>query len=253
MARQVWPGIVLCSLLLFSPLAQLAWGDEAVPPFAPATPQKALSKDPPGMKRLLPDSNLWIDAKNKRIVFDGVVCLRQGPLEMLVCAKGTKEHESVIAADTKASAIHAGLLAVGAKAGTPVQFQPEYRPATGSEIDVTLIWEDDKKTVHRERAQEWVRNVKTQKAMEFPWVFAGSIILRDQESGTQQYLADQGDIICVSNFASAMLDLPVPSSQSNAELMFNAFTEHIPPVGTPVRVVLSARPEKRAAEAKPTK
>jgi hypothetical protein len=142
---------------------------------------------------------------------------------------------------------------MGAKAGTPVQFPSksettgevqEYRPATGSQIDITLIWEDEKKTVRRARAQDWILNVQTHKAMDFPWVFAGSIILRDEESKAQQYLADQGDFICVSNFPSAMLDLPVESSASNSELLFEAFTDRIPPLGTIVRVVLSPKPDK---------
>ncbi len=52
------------------------------------------------------------------------------------------------------------------------------------------------------------------------------------------YAANSGDVICVSNFAEAMLDLPINSSKNNAELEFEAFTERIPPVGTPVTVIL---------------
>jgi hypothetical protein len=42
-----------------------------------------------------------------------------------------------------------------------------------------------------------------------------------------------------------MLDLPVKSSQDNQELLYEAFTEHIPPLGTRVRLVLTP---KRTAE-----
>jgi len=42
----------------------------------------------------------------------------------------------------------------------------------------------------------------------------------------------------VSNFSTALLDIPVESSQSDAELLFEAFTERIPPRGTPVRLTL---------------
>ncbi len=83
------------------------------------------------MKRLMADYDVWIDPGNKRVVLVGGVCLREGQLEMLACGKGTKEHESILAVDTNAFEVHAGLLAVGAQAGTPVQFQPAYKPATG--------------------------------------------------------------------------------------------------------------------------
>ena len=47
-------------------------------------------------------------------------------------------------------------------------------------------------------------------------------------------------------FASATLDLPVKSSQDNQDLLFEALTENIPPVETPVRLVL--RVKRRATE-----
>lgn len=230
-------------------LVTLAWESPAAAQQAedPADSKPAarpLSKDPPGMKRLMPEYDVWIDPKNKRVVMDGTVCLREGQLEMFACPKGTKEHESIVAVDTKAYAVHAGLLAVGAEAGTPVEFQPTYKPATGTEIDVTIVWRDAEGKVHRERAQDWVKNVKSGKAMTYPWVFAGSGFWTDEVTGIKHYLAETGDFICVSNFPSAMLDLPVASSQSNEELLYEAYTDHIPPLGTRVRLVLTPKAKK---------
>ncbi len=42
-------------------------------------------------------------------------------------------------------------------------------------------------------------------------------------------MAESGDLICVSNFTTAMLDIPIESSQSNEGLMFEASTGKIPP------------------------
>jgi hypothetical protein len=41
-----------------------------------------------------------------------------------------------------------------------------------------------------------------------------------------------------------MLDLPIESSQANEELMFSAFTDRIPPLGTRVRLVLTPKATK---------
>ena len=229
--------------LAIAALAAAARGDEPATsePTQPAEARRALAKDPPGMKRLMSGYDVWIDPKNHRVVLDGTVCLREGQLEMFACPKGTKEHESIVAVDSKAYVVHAGLLAVGAQPGTPAQFQPTYKPATGSEIDITVIWTDRNGEVHRDRAQDWVRNVKTRKAMEYPWVFAGSGFWQDEVTGEKHYLAESGDFICISNFPTAMLDLPVASSQANDELVYQAFTEHIPPLGTRVRLVLAPK------------
>lgn len=189
----------------------------------------------------MPDYDVWIDPAHKRVVMDGTVVLTRGLLELFACVKGTKEHEAILSIDTKAYAVHAGLLAVGAKAGTPVQFQPTYKPATGSQIDVTLVWTDKDGKVRRDSAQNWIRDLKTKQAMKIPWVFAGSGFWKDGTTGQQLYMAEGGDLICVSNFSSAMLDLPVESSQANNQLQFEAFTEHIPPLGTRVRVVLTPK------------
>jgi hypothetical protein len=70
------------------------------------------------------------------------------------------------------------------------------------------------------------------------WVFAGSQFLTDETTGEKFYQAEGGDLICVANFASATLDLSTNSSATNEDLMFEAFTEHIPPVGTEVTIEL---------------
>jgi hypothetical protein len=164
---------------------------------------------------------------------------------MFACLKGTKEHESVVAVDCKAQFIHAGLLAIGAKPGTPVQWDP-YRPATGTVIDVLVLWKDTEGAKCQARAQQWVKDVKAGKHMAHSWVFAGSSFWTDPDTKQRLYAADGGDFICVSNFSSAMLDLPVQSSQANAELLFAANTDVIPPLKTKVRLVLKPKLEQKA-------
>jgi hypothetical protein len=46
------------------------------------------------------------------------------------------------------------------------------------------------------------------------------------------------------------LDLPVKSSQANSQLLFSAYTERIPPLGTKVRLVLKPQLEEKKGDAK---
>ena len=207
----------------------------AKPPGPPAFP------DPVGAQRLSPKYPIWVDMKEKAVIVDGEVCLREGMLEMFACTRNTKEHEAIVSANTKAYLVHAALLSLGAEAGHPAQFQPSYKPPEGTEIEVLVRWKDDKGKMQTVHAQDWIKDMRTKKAMTYPFVFGGSSFWTDPESGKKTYQAEGGDFVCVSNFGSAMLDIPVKSSQSNEELEFEAFTEKIPPLGAPVRLVFKPK------------
>ena len=196
---------------------------------------------------------LWIDLKKKEVIVGGRIALTRGQLEMFACPRGTKEHESVVAVDAPPKLIHAALLAVGARPGHPVRFEPKYEAAEGSVIDVGVVWKDDKGKVHRVRGQDLVRDVKTGKAMAHEWVFGGSGFWTDEETGKRYYYADGGEFICVSNFGTAMLDLPIRSSAVNDQLLFRAFSERIPPRGTRVWLVLRPKNGPKSSDKKDAK
>lgn len=240
----------------------------AEPPLPPP-----LVDDPKSLQRLHPDYPVWIDPQRRNVLVVGRICQRRAPLELFACLRGSKEHESVVVVDSKAYVVHAGLLAIGAEPGSPVRFVPEFQPASGSEIEVTVVWEDESGRRRQARAQDWVRDVAGMysmfegvvanpfdeelnlddqsaawKGMEYPWVFAGSQFLKDDRTGQQYYQADgEGDLICVSNFPSAVLDVPIRSSDSNAALLFEAYTERIPALGTPVTLILTPRTKGKDA------
>jgi hypothetical protein len=228
--------------------------EKAVPADQPVVDKPAPDRKDTNLKRLSPNWDVWLDVKNKRVVMEATVCLTEGQLEMFACTKRTKEHESVLTVLTSAQAVHAALIAVGAKPGKPVAFDPMYVPASGQEIEVELTWTDDKGKEHKARAQDWIKDAKTEKPMTHPFVFAGSGFYVDENTGKRHYLADSGDFICVSNFSSAMLDLPVKSTdQNDSGLLFDAMTDKIPAKGTRVTMTLIPVPVKEAKPAEPMK
>ncbi len=265
---------------------------------------------------LNPQKTVLLDQANKRLLLKTRVVLREGVLEMFLCKAQTKEHESVLAVDSEAYIIHAGLLALGVEAGTPVRYRPEFQPPSGRQIDVYVNWTDAEGQPQRAKAQTWVRSVtrryfeeplaelpaevtidntedlrydkqnrlllwfgtmsKEQQAqllalskdsafqdavrklyrrsqprqLDADWVFAGSGFYKQQD-GTEWYQAEAGNIICVANFSDAMMDLSIESSASNGELLFEPFTERIPPLETPVTVELIPAKREREASQQP--
>ena len=270
--------------------------------------EKPPAKTAEGLTPLNKQGTVLLDAKGKRVLLKTKVVLREGFLEMFCCLDQTKEHESVLALDGKAYVVHTGLLALGAKTGTPVEFRPKYKPPTGQRIDVFVQWKDEKGALQRVPGQSWVRHalhrfyVETfeklppglsipkededltlkyiekfhelswygpmsvrqrdkllglsadpayrkaigsffdqtrPREMKAHWVFVGSGFARNTQTGEEFYEAEAGDVICVANFPSATLDVSVQSSPNQEEgILFEPFTERIPPVGTVVTVEL---------------
>jgi hypothetical protein len=201
-----------------------------------------------GIKKIPVGNNVVveIEGKQKRVVVSAYVCLRQGMLEQLLTRKRTKEHEAILAVDADARNIHTALLYAGAQPGSPVKFRPKFTAPTGGEVKITLQYQEKGKTV-RVPAQQWVRNVKTKKDLDTDWVFAGSVLIPDPIDKKKQpyYGANDGDLICISNFDTAMLDVPFNSPKDNDDLAFEAHTDRIPPLETPVLVILEPVPAKK--------
>ena len=248
---------------------------------------------------------VMLDLKGRRVLVKTKVVLRDGVLEMLLCRKQTKEHESILAVDSKAYVIHTGLLALGSKTGKPVQFRPEFKPAHGQEIDIYFQWMDAAGKSQRARAQTWIRKntrrffvkelAELPKGFKIPddselkfdgkhkellwygtmpieerdrllkltddpnlrklinefyamsqpqemtarFVFTGGQFYVDEETGQRAYLPESGEVVCVANFPSAMIDIAEKSSAKEDQgLLYETYTERIPPKDTKVLVEL---------------
>ncbi len=253
---------------------------------------------------LNPEQTVLLDKPGHRLLMKTTVCLREGLLEMLVCPKQTKEHESVLSFHGKAQVVHAGLLALGLKPGHPARFGEKFELPEGPELQLFVNWTDEQGKAHRRSAQEWVRHVTHRyfdakleavptgvpidqgeqtlrydpnsndllwygpmtakhrdvllghsndeayrtavkklysdsqpKELKASWIFAGSGF-STLESGESWYQAEAGSLICVANFGDATIDISVQSSASGNDLLFEPYTERIPPVGTPVTLEL---------------
>jgi hypothetical protein len=208
----------------------------------------AASAETPKTQRVKVGPNVFleIEGKTRRVIIDAYVVLRQGMLEQLMCRKRTKEHEAILAADIDARDVHRALLVAGAKPGSVMRYTPDFQPPKGSVVRVTLQYMGKDGRTVTARAQDWVRDVKTHQALPYDWVFAGSFIRENplDKNGPPLYGANSGDVICVSNFEDAMLDLPVASTSDNSELEYEAWTDRIPLPLTKVSVILEPVADK---------
>lgn len=224
--------MIILSLALLGPVPQAP--DEPKPgpdTFKPDPAWKAQGK------------SLWFDPKERRLILRAKVAIRDGFLEHLLCRTGTKEHESILATEAEPRMIHAGLLLTGAEPGHPVRFRPTFEPPTGTPIAITLEWNDPDGTRKTASARDWIKDQKTGKPLAVDFVFAGSVLVSDEDTGKTIYGADSGDLFTVANFTNALLDLPFASSADDTNRGFIADPTRIPPRGT--NVTLYLQPAKR--------
>ena len=73
--------------------------------------------------------------------------------------------------------------------------------------------------------------------MDARFIFSGSFFFEDEDK-KKHYTAEGGWVVCVANLPEALIDVDVPSSDSDGNQAFEAWTERIPAVGTEVTVEL---------------
>ena len=61
---------------------------------------------------------------------------------------------------------------------------------------------------------------------------------RTSKDGTQYYMAEAGNVVCVANFGDAMIDIAQLSSADNGGLMYEPYTERLPSRRTAITVEL---------------
>ncbi len=216
-----------------------------------ATTGPASRRDATGgrQRRILKFKHMQVDLDRREIILDAKVCLRQGSLELLICKVGSKEHESILHTDAAAAHLHAALLALGLAPGKPAEWvvggQPRLLPPRGAGLKLTLRWKDKKGEIHEVDPSKWLAPADADAKATLPktWIFVGSDMLSDG-----RYWADaDGDVVSLANFASAVIDVPFESSSNNAILSFKPNTAAIPPLKTPVEVIITSLPGARNA------
>ncbi len=180
--------------------------------------------------------------KERRLEVSGWVNMQKGLVEVFACTPDGKTHESVLVLDCVPSGLHAGLLALGLEAGTPVEGGTEavYKPPAGPKVLVQVRWKDGEGKERAARAEEWIWNKKEEKPMApAAWLFTGSF--QQAVSGNQQettYAANYiKSLVTTYHDASTILENPLPEGRDDT--IFYANEKAVPPPGTPVTAVFS--------------
>lgn len=200
---------------------------------------------------------ITINSKERFVDVQSVVCLAEGYLEVIACAKDSREHESIVMVEAKPSHIHASLLLIGARPGNPAMRKPTNEegtqwvdiPPRGQEVTVSLLIPDEKGVMKESPVSDFLAPTKDESGLpevagavkKFPdtFLFAGSHT--HQEGETKTYLGDvNGNVISISTFGDEVLCLSGHHAQDNEALSWQIKPDSLPEIGT--KVTLRLRP-----------
>jgi hypothetical protein len=171
-----------------------------------------------------------------------VACTR-GDLEQVCCARGTREHESLLVTDAPASSVHAGLLALGLRSGSPGSWRtaPDGRleqvPPSGSPIQLLVRWRESGEA-RETPVGDWLDDRRPGPS-DARFVFAGSRFVTTPQG--ERFAADlSGSIVGLVTFGDEVIACAevVPDRLEVAPPRWRARTGAMPAEGTPVVLVL---------------
>jgi len=182
---------------------------------------------------------LRIDFARRLIEVEAVVVLRQGPLELLACGVGTREHESIVAVRPRPLHIFQALGLIGLEPGAPARYDEAAGrpvPPTGMplRVDIRHEWQGQSVLVSPE---QWLLDANTGRPpADVRWVFAGSRVLANGQFGADL----DGTVVCVVDFDTALIAVDALHSADNELLWLAANPDRVPPLGTPCTLVIRA-------------
>ncbi len=196
-----------------------------------------------------------VDPEKRTVTIDAKIAPRklpnldkEYPIEVIACwphPKGKKAHETVVTIEALPSAVAKGLEELGLKPGTPVM--GGNKEPQGPELKVYLLV-DDAGDVRRLTMDKVLRDMNNGKPFpkDIKWRFTGSVLTKPDPNKGEVYGADDSGTLIVI--------FPVSNStvlQTNLTMEYERFmkletnTKALPPVGTPVKLVLEVPAGKK--------
>lgn len=205
--------------------------------------------------------HITIDSADRRVDVEAVVCLTEGFLELVVCGKDSKEHESLVMVEARPSHIHAALLLIGAQAGNPAMRKAldeegtrwAHLPPRGQPVKVSLVIPKEGGEVVERPISDFIAPSEDESGLQdasateakFPdtFLFVGSQLHGEGEG--KQYLGDlSGHVASIATFGDEVLSLSEIHAQDNGSLAWQIKPDSLPELGT--KVILRLRPQAAA-------
>lgn len=201
-----------------------------------------------GIKNFAP--GVRIDWERKAVEVDAKVVLTEGPLELVLCTVGSKEHESILATSARPRDIFQAMGLVGLEPGKPVRWDESGKnmvPAEGQKLGITVHYQAEGRD-ESVAVEKWLMTAE-EKPIEtrLSWVFSGSRVMEEGRFGADV----EGTVVCVVDFDTALISVGGLHSADDEQLWLRANPRTIPARGTKCKLVITAAAEDSAPTRQP--
>jgi hypothetical protein len=188
------------------------------------------------------------------VVIPGTVLVTRGIVELLGCAAGGKEHESVMRLDCDLQALDLALTSAGFKRGNLPQKTDLKEEGQGSRLVVLIQWNERDGTLKTYRSEDLiVSRIRNSPMPRVGWTYVAKWAEVEDPSAPKG--AKKPRVLIAANSRSgvttfrdsgALLDNPLEEAVDDTLFMSNYMV--LPRPGTPVRVILRAPSESERKE-----
>lgn len=202
----------------------------------------------------LPAAGIEVDKDKKTVTIDAKIAPRKlpnleqvYPIEVIACfahdapKKGEKAHETVVTIDVTPSEVHKALESLGLKAGKPADVQNDM-PSEGPELIVSIEFSKDGGAKRKLPVGQLLLDNKTGKPLgkSVRFRFTGSEMVQlDPNKPDKSYGADQsGTLIAVFPVTAKTVLQSKLTMKDEKFVKLDTDQKTLPPVGTPVKLIL---------------
>ncbi len=201
---------------------------------------------PDGPSLDVPNTPIKIYRRSSTFIIPGSVINRTAVLELFLCSKGGKTHESVLVTEVTPKKFNTSMFLTNFNhEKNPSEIGPQYlgdpTVPEGDPVVVLVEWELNNGEWIRYRAEDLVHNVREDMTMRrFGYVFAGSQFIKNVGPNREKKEIFEASrvktIMALLHDPSAILDIPVP--QGGTDTAFRPRKNVLPPNTTPVNIIV---------------
>lgn len=213
---------------------------------ADATAAPTMLEISPGIYQI---GQIRLDQAQHMATFPGKVNMVEGPLEYVLVTTEGATHESLLSTEVQPADLHFAMLLLGAKGAGILTPGPDEAPPTqidkaylehaprlkGDSIQIAVRWTagTGKKTTP---VEDWIINTESKKAAaRGPWIYTGSMF-----QGGQFRAQSEGAFAALVTYPAALINNPRKGSDN--DLVWEVNKKTVPPVDTPVTIVIKLDP-----------
>lgn len=197
----------------------------------------------------LAQDGVTVDKAARTITIDAKIAPRKlpnldkiYPIEVVACwpaPKGQKAHETVVTLDARPGAVHAALVDLGLKPGTPVKGPGEPK---GPAVKIYLLIPEDGGATKKLAIEKTMVDPRTNKELpKVQWRFTGSVMTKQPDKTESVYGADvTGTLITIFPVTDEVVFQTNLTIEQEKFIKLEANQKVLPKEGTAVKLLIEA-------------